>query len=46
MLCDKSGQIIYTKTESDEQNVMEFFFKKLDYVEKKFNSASKTQGKN
>ena len=36
MLCDKLGQIIYTKTESDEQNVMEIFFKTLDYVEQIF----------
>ena len=36
MLCDKSGQIIYSKTESDEQNVMEIFFKTLDYVEHNF----------
>ena len=28
MLFDKSGQIIYTKTESDEQNVMEFFLRR------------------
>ena len=28
MLCDKLGQIIYTKTESDEQNVMEIFLRR------------------
>ena len=35
-LVDKLGTILYEKTESHEANVMELFFKTLDYVETTF----------